>query len=67
MDTSNRQITSVAVTRNPTALLLENILRNALMDIKDYLKFIVSDRDAIHGEWLGTFLKECYDITPVSQ
>ena len=35
----------------------------ALMDIKDCPKFIVSDRDGIYGEWLGTFLKDCYDIT----
>jgi hypothetical protein len=33
------------------------------MDIKDCPKFIVSDRDGIYGEWLGTFLKDCYDIT----
>ena len=33
------------------------------MDIKDYPKFIVSDRDGIYGEWLGTFLKNCFDIT----
>ena len=63
MDTSARQIISVAVTRNPTAEWLENVLRNALMDIKDCPKFIVSDRDGIYDEWLGTFLKACYDIT----
>jgi hypothetical protein len=33
------------------------------MDMKDYPKFIVSDRDGIYGDWLGTFLKNCYDIT----
>ena len=33
------------------------------MDIKDCPKSIVSDRDGIYGEWLGTFLKDCYDIT----
>jgi hypothetical protein len=33
------------------------------MDIKDYPEFIVSDRDGIYGEWLGTFLKDSYDIT----
>ena len=33
------------------------------MDIKDCPKFIVSDRDGIYGEWLGRFLKDCYDIT----
>jgi len=32
------------------------------MDIKDYPKFIVSDRDGIYGDWLGAFLKDCYDI-----
>jgi len=63
MDTSTRQIISVAVTKHPTAVWLENVLRNALMDIKDCPKFIVSDRDGIYGEWLGTFLKDCYDIT----
>ena len=63
MDTSTRQIISVAVTRHPTAVWLENVLRSALMDIKDCPKFIVSDRDGIYGEWLGTFLKDCYDIT----
>ena len=63
MDTSTRQIINVAVTRNPTAEWLENVLRNALMDIKDCPKFIVSDRDGIYGEWLGTLLKDCYDIT----
>ena len=63
MDTSTRQIISVAVTRNPTAEWLENVLRNTRMDIKDYPKFIVSDRDGIYGEWLGTFLKNCFDIT----
>jgi putative transposase len=63
MDTTTSQIISVAVTRHPTTVLLENILRNALMDIKDYTKFIVSDRDGIYGEWLGRFLKDCYDIT----
>ena len=63
MGTSARQIINVAVTRNPTAEWLENVLRNTLMDIKDYPKFIVSDRDGIYGEWLGTFLKDCYDIT----
>ncbi len=34
------------------------------MDIKDYPKFIVSDRDGIYGDWLGAFLKDCYDIRP---
>ena len=63
MDTSTWQIISVAVTRHPTAVWLENVLRSALMDIKDCPKFIVSDRDGIYGEWLGTFLKDCYDIT----
>ena len=63
MDTSTRQIISIAVTRHPTAVWLENVLRNALMDIKDYPKFIVSDRDGIYGDWLGAFLKVCYDIT----
>ncbi len=33
------------------------------MDIKDCPKFIVLDRDGIYGEWLGAFLKDCYDIT----
>jgi putative transposase len=42
MDTSTRQIINVAVTRHPTAVWLENVLRGA--------------------EWLGTFLKDCYDI-----
>ena len=63
MDTSTMQIISVAVTNHPTAVWLENVLRNALIDIKDYPKFIVSDRDGICGEWWGTFLKDCYDIT----
>jgi transposase InsO family protein len=62
MDTSTRQIISVAVTKQPTAVWLENVLRNALMDIRDYPKFIVSDRDDIYGDWLGAFLKDCYDI-----
>jgi putative transposase len=63
MDIITRQIISVAVTRHPTAVWLENVLRNALMDIKDFPKFIVSDRDGIYGEWLGAFLKDCYGIT----
>jgi transposase InsO family protein len=63
MDTSTRQIIGIAVTKHPTAVWLENVLRNALMDIKDYPKFIVSDRDCIYGDWLGAFLKDCYDIT----
>ena len=63
MDTITKQIISVAVTRNPTVVWLENVLRSALMDIKDCPKFIVSDRDGIYGEWLGGFLKDCYDIT----
>jgi hypothetical protein len=63
MDTSTRQIISVAVKKYPTAVWLENVLRNALMDIKDCPKFIVLDRDGIYGEWLGAFLKDCYDIT----
>ena len=33
------------------------------MDIKDCPKFIVSDPGGIYGEWLGAFLKDCYDIT----
>ena len=33
------------------------------MDIKDCPKLIVSDRDGIYGQWLGTFLKDCYEIT----
>jgi hypothetical protein len=32
------------------------------MDINDYPKFIVSDRDGIYGDWLGAILKACYDI-----
>lgn len=63
MDTSTRQIISVAVTKNPTAVWLENVIRNALTDIKDYPLFIVSDRDGIYGDWFGKFLKDCYDIT----
>ena len=63
MDISTRQIISVAVTRHPTAVGLENVLWNALMDIKDYPLFVVSDRDGIYGECFGKFLKDCYDIT----
>ena len=63
MDTSTRQIISVAVTRHPPAVWLENVLPSALMDIKDCPKFIVSDPGGIYGEWFGKFLSDCYGIT----
>lgn len=63
MDTSNRQIISIAVTKNPTAVWLATVIRNAFMEIEDYPKFMVSDRDGIYGEWFGKFLSDCYDIT----
>jgi transposase InsO family protein len=63
MDTSNRQIISIAVTKNPTAVWLETVVRNAFMDMGDTPKFMVSDRDGIYGAWFGKFLSDCYDIT----
>jgi len=63
MDTSNRQIISIAVTKNPTAAWLETVVRNAFMYLEDYPKFMASDRDGIYGEWFGKFLSDCYGIT----
>jgi hypothetical protein len=54
MDTSTRQTITVTVTRHSTAVWLENVLRSALMDIKDCPKFIVSD----HQRDLSSLLKE---------
>ena len=63
MDTSTRQIITVAVTKNPTAAWLETVVRSALMTMYEYPTHMVSDRDGIYGEWFGKFLKDCYDIT----
>jgi hypothetical protein len=50
VDTSAKQIIRFAVTRHPTAVCLESVIQNAIMDIKDYPMRVGSDRDGIYGE-----------------
>lgn len=52
----------IAVTKNPTAVWHETVVRNVFMHRGDFPKFMVSDRDGIYGEWLCIFLSDCYDI-----
>ncbi len=41
MDTSTRQIIRIAVTKNPTAVWLETVVRNSFMDMGDFPKFMI--------------------------
>ena len=62
IDVQTREIVHTAVTGRPTAIWLEQVFRSSFTLRKVMPDFIVSDRDGIFGDWLGKFLKDCYDI-----
>jgi putative transposase len=63
MDTSARKIIAVPVAKNPNTQWLEGVIRNTFIKWDVFLKYLVSDRDGVYGEWFGKFFKDCYDLT----
>ncbi len=62
IEVNTREIVTAAVTKNPTAIWLEQVFRSCFMCREILPDFIVSDRDGVFGDWLGTFLQDCYGI-----
>ncbi len=62
MDITNKKIVLFNITTNPTAKWLETVVRSGFICLDDLPSVMVSDRDAIYGDWFGEFLDTYFDM-----